>query len=111
MVDGATENEGRIEVRRNNDTDNGNWGIVCDDLFDFNDGDVFCKMLGYGYTAAETIYRRSHFGHGNLEFHLDELECTGVEESFLECPANVDWGNVVKCGRNEAAGVRCYPGT
>ena len=83
MVDGVTENEGRIEVRRNTDNANGNWGIVCDDFFDLNDGNVFCKMLGYT-NGAEVVYNGSHFGSGILGFHLDDLQCTGDEESFLD---------------------------
>ena len=58
--------------------------VVCDDFFDINDGDVFCKMLGYT-NGAETVYLQSHFGHSNLSYHLDDLQCTGEEESFLDC--------------------------
>ena len=104
LTDGATENEGRIEVRQNVEDW---WGIVCHDYFDINDANVFCKILGYT-NGAETVYKSSHFGHGNLDFHLDNLECTGEEKSFLDCLAN-DWGSH-NCGLYKAAGVRCNPG-
>ena len=120
LVNGSTENEGRIEVRKNNES----WGIVCDDFFDINDGDVFCKMLGYT-NGAETVYLQSHFGHSNLSYHLDDLQCTGEEESFLDChiscygeeeSPNLDcqlgssegWDSH-NCEPGEAAGVKCYP--
>ena len=102
MQDGSTVYEGRIEVRKNG----GSWGIVCDDHFDINDGNVFCKMLGYT-KGAEDYYSGSYFGHGNLDFHLDEMQCIGAEESFLDCPAN-SWNNH-NCNSGKAAGVKCYP--
>ena len=103
LTDGATENEGRIEVRQNVEDW---WGIVCDNWFDINDANVFCKMLGYT-NGAEDYYSGSHFGHGNLDFHLDEMQCIGAEESFLDCPAN-SWNNH-NCNSGKAAGVKCYP--
>ena len=99
LTDGATENEGRIEVRQNVEDW---WGIVCDNSFDINDANVFCKMLGYT-NGAEDYYTNSYFGHGNLDFHLDYLQCTGAEESFLDCPA----GPLAPCYSGEAAGVKC----
>ena len=110
MQDGSTEYEGRIEVRKNG----GPWGLVCDDYFDINDANVFCKMLGYT-NGAETAYTQSHFGHGNLDFHMDDLVCTGQELTFLDCPyvsgssGAGGWGSH-NCGSGEATGVRCYPG-
>ena len=97
------ENEGRVEIRKNG----GSWGIVCDDDFDINEGHVFCKMLGHT-NGAETVYTNSHFGHGNLAFHMDDLECTGQELTFLDCPYS-GWGT--DNPTNEATGVRCYPNT
>ena len=42
LVGGRSDFEGLIEVYYNNE-----WGIVCDDYFDYRDAQVFCYMLGY----------------------------------------------------------------
>ena len=42
LVNGATSNQGRIEICINQV-----WGTVCDDGWDELDGNVVCKQLGY----------------------------------------------------------------
>lgn len=42
LTDGDYSNEGRIEVYCN-----GQWGTVCENSFDANDGGAVCGQLGY----------------------------------------------------------------
>ena len=79
------------------------WGTVCDDYFDINDANVFCKFLGFpGATAA---YHRAHFGEGSGFISLDNLHCAGSEVTPFHCPHN-GFG-IHNCRHSEDAGVQC----
>ena len=57
-------------------------------------------MLGYSYAQHTT---GSHFGSVPSTFSMDDVECTGNEASFLDCPHTT----VHNCGSHEGAGVIC----
>ena len=45
LMEGDFTNEGRLEVYCS-----GQWGTVCDDTFDSNDGGAVCRQLGYDFS-------------------------------------------------------------
>ena len=45
LVGGGYHDRGTIQVYHN-----GQWGTICDDSFDKNDGDVICRMLGFNFS-------------------------------------------------------------
>ena len=65
---------------------------------------VVCRMLGYPRGASRFV-TRSGFGHKGDNFVLDDLKCTGSENSVFECPhAGIGVDN---CGAREWFGVEC----
>ncbi|XP_013397944.1 neurogenic locus notch homolog protein 1 [Lingula anatina] len=91
---------GRVEVYHN-----GSWGTVCDDSWDNNDAQVFCRSLGLPYSRAFSI-QSAYFGQGNGTIWLDDIDCTGWEPNIASC-THRGWG-IHNCGHDEDAGVICY---
>ena len=98
LVEGKTDNEGRVEVNYN-----GQWGTVCDDSWSQNDANVVCKQLGYG--TAVSVLRNAAFGQGRGQIWLDNLQCTGNENDLFSCTHNGPGSH--NCGHNEDASVVC----
>ncbi|XP_072021373.1 scavenger receptor cysteine-rich domain-containing protein DMBT1-like [Amphiura filiformis] len=100
LRDGTSPNNGRVEVYVD-----GQWGTVCDDLWDKLDADVICKRLGY--KDAIEILASSEITNGAEEMPIlfDNVECNGKEDGIEFCEhANVGTDN---CGHSEDVGVRC----
>nr|XP_032626646.1 LOW QUALITY PROTEIN: HHIP-like protein 1 [Chelonoidis abingdonii] len=96
---GAVPGRGRLEILVG-----GQWGTVCNDLFDKQAAAVVCRQLGYG--QALRVARRAEFGQGAaLPILLDDVQCQGSERSLLECqsapPGQHD------CAHSEDVGVVC----
>ena len=98
LVDGSSSNEGRVEVNYN-----GQWGTVCDDLWDDTDAAVVCQILGLGESGS--ALGSAAFGEGSGDIILDNVECVGTETDLFSCPSNGPLSH--NCGHGEDAGVQC----
>ncbi|XP_078317936.1 uncharacterized protein LOC144620594 isoform X2 [Crassostrea virginica] len=98
LVDG-TLSSGRVEIQHNNI-----WGTICDDHFTSQTAGVLCHMLGFSRTGA-SYTGSAVFGQGSGEIWLDDVICTGSEESIMQCQSN-GWG-VHNCGHSEDVGITC----
>lgn len=99
LVNGKTQYEGRLEVNYH-----GQWGTVCDDQFDYKAAKVACKMLGYSESNAQAVHA-AHFGEGTGSIILDNVACTGREDSLSRCRHNAYMTN--NCDHSEDVGIRC----
>ncbi|XP_033115822.1 neurotrypsin-like [Anneissia japonica] len=99
LVNGATNREGRLEVYYSS-----TWGTVCDDGWTDANTDVACRQLGFAGSSA--YYGNAHFGQGSGNIWLDNVGCTGSENTISECSHN-GWG-AHNCDHGEDIGIVCY---
>ncbi|KAI8490220.1 hypothetical protein Bbelb_319580 [Branchiostoma belcheri] len=98
LVGGSSRNEGRVEVFHD-----GQWGTVCDDLWELNDAHVVCRQLGYPSATEARV--KAAFGPGSGKIWLDNVACRGSEKIISDCGHN-GWGSG-NCKHSEDAGVVC----
>uniref|UniRef100_A0A8C6TVA4 SRCR domain-containing protein n=1 Tax=Neogobius melanostomus TaxID=47308 RepID=A0A8C6TVA4_9GOBI len=98
LVNTVDRCSGRVEVFHN-----GQWGTVCDDLWDINDANVVCRQLDCG--RARAALQNAAFGQGTGRIWLDNVRCFGFEPSITDCGHN-GFGNH-NCVHAEDAGIIC----
>ncbi|XP_069493529.1 HHIP-like protein 1 [Ambystoma mexicanum] len=96
--------QGRADLGRVEIYINGEWGTVCDDLWNVKAAMVVCRQLGFPYVIRAS--KHAEFGEGRaLKILLDDVQCTGKENNLLEC-AHKGIGKH-NCSHTEDAGVLC----
>merc|ERR1712055_25041 len=95
---------GRLEVYHN-----GQWGTVCDDKPDGMGthalGEVVCRMLNFDGPADGYTKDKAYYGQGSGKIWLDDVKCTGTEQSIFDCTHSA-WGTN-DCSHSEDVGVYC----
>jgi hypothetical protein len=90
----------------------GEFGSICDDSVQQATAVIACKQLGFATEGARVQVGGQGYGAtgttpGTGQIWLDELRCTGEEETIADCPHN-PWGNH-NCIHAEDLGL-CCPG-
>ena len=90
----------------------GEFGSICDDSVQQATAVIACRQLGFATEGARVQVGGQGYGAtgttpGTGQIWLDELRCTGEEETIADCPHN-PWGNH-NCIHAEDLGL-CCPG-
>ncbi|XP_077992416.1 lysyl oxidase homolog 3A-like [Glandiceps talaboti] len=106
LKSGAQLGEGRVEIYHN-----GEWGTLCGHRLTMNTANVVCRELGFG-TAREVFLTAAGFGQGTGPVWLEDVRCTGDENSILDCPY-LFWTNGIEsfdpyCSNSHDAGIKCH---
>ncbi|XP_032091156.1 uncharacterized protein LOC116520852 [Thamnophis elegans] len=98
LVGGRNQCSGRLEIFHE-----GQWGTVCDDMWDLLDVTVICRELDCGEALAAP--GGAFFGEGNSVIWLDDVQCQGEESKLVDCHTS-PWGTN-NCRHSEDAGAVC----
>uniref|UniRef100_A0A3B4B0Z8 Soluble scavenger receptor cysteine-rich domain-containing protein SSC5D n=1 Tax=Periophthalmus magnuspinnatus TaxID=409849 RepID=A0A3B4B0Z8_9GOBI len=98
LANGTGRCSGRVEVFHD-----GQWGTVCDDMWDIHEAEVVCRAMDCG--SAQMVTFSAFFGQGDGNIWLDDLNCLGNESSLVHCQHPSFGEN--NCGHGEDAGVIC----
>ena len=88
LIDGPDAYTGRVEIYANSTggLDNAEWGTICDENWNIQDGRVFCHQLGY--PDALDVSLSVHYGQGAGPVWLNSLRCLGNESNLFACAHN-----------------------
>ena len=95
LVGTNTFYSGRVEVYFE-----GQWGTVCDRGWDWKDGYVVCRELGFPTVVA--VANGSHFGNGSGPIWMSNVGCNGSERNLTDCSWSAN-----SCSHKQDAGVTC----
>ena len=100
LQSGQSPYEGRVEV-----CVHGNWGMVCDDSWDYRDAAVVCRQLNFRGPGEAYAIHRAQLGQGSGLILLDDVDCVGNETALLRCRARALGTH--NCASTENAKVFC----
>ncbi|RDD41199.1 Deleted in malignant brain tumors 1 protein [Trichoplax sp. H2] len=97
---GNMANRGLLEVYRN-----GMWGSVCDAGFGYMEAMVACRQLGYN--TAVRVRCCALFGKSTGPILLANINCTGTEQSLLQCTYENWTSSMTACTHSKDVGIQC----
>ena len=83
----------------------GEWGIVSDNGWSYNEALVVCRQLGY--PDAVKSKTRSSFGRDDQRVWIEDVTCTGPELKLEECSIHFIGSTVKNCSHCAQAEVLC----
>ena len=98
LVDGSSNNEGRVEVYYS-----GRWGTVCNEGWDDKYASLVCTQLGFGSSG-----KLANFNSGTGNVFLENVLCS-VNDTVLASCGHYGVGITVTCDHStKDVGIKCY---
>ncbi|RDD40666.1 Deleted in malignant brain tumors 1 protein, partial [Trichoplax sp. H2] len=103
LVNGPNVADGHVQVYHD-----GRWGFICHYGWDIQDARVVCTQLGYNNASSAGCC--SQYGYSFGTYWINNLNCTGSENSIYNC-SDFSWSNgTTTCSRYDKASVKCTVG-
>ncbi|XP_013381600.1 macrophage scavenger receptor types I and II-like [Lingula anatina] len=99
LVNGGTPYRGRVEILVD-----GQWGTVCDNIFNVNAAKVVCKQLNLPHSSP-AVHVAAHYGAGEGPVWIQNVSCNGTEARLDLCRHGVRGS--VSCSHQRDVGVTC----
>ena len=99
---GRSQFGGRLEVYYNNE-----WGTVCGDSWDYSDGTVACRQMGFVGVSDSS---RFGFGVSSQRIWLDNVACNGSESRLIDCSHAGIGQRYHYCDHSNDVGIICIKG-
>lgn len=98
MVGGENRCVGRVEY-----FNEGQWGTICGESWDFNDAGVVCRQLNCGKAFKMTTM--TEFGSATSQQIVDTFQCNGYESTISQCTMTKVQDRI--CNATSIAGAMC----
>ncbi|XP_052772238.1 uncharacterized protein LOC128211461 isoform X1 [Mya arenaria] len=96
LADGTSKYDGRVEIQENYDY----WGTVCDNWFDFLDGNTLCRMMNM---SLLDYYGGSRHGPGTGPMTFGDLFCEDGNSHIQDCHHTTPY----YCSLSETVSLLC----
>lgn len=105
LLGGATETEGRLQLKINNQ-----WGTVCNYGWTIQNAALVCQQLGYVLNPEDWFMERIEIpAAGTTEdIILSNVQCDDFDLDIMKCKAEKHENFENSCGHENDVGVRCY---
>ncbi|XP_008335611.1 deleted in malignant brain tumors 1 protein-like [Cynoglossus semilaevis] len=98
LVGGENRCVGRVEY-----FNEGQWGTICGESWDFNDAGVVCRQLNCGKAFKMTTM--TEFGSATSQQIVDTFQCNGYESTISQCTMTKVQDRI--CNATSIAGAMC----
>ncbi|XP_063914202.1 protein bark beetle isoform X2 [Zophobas morio] len=105
LLGGATENEGRLQVKIDQQ-----WGTVCNYGWTIKNAALVCQQLGYVLNPEDWYLERNEIPSAGTteDVILSNVQCEDFDLDITKCKAETKGNFENSCTHENDVGIRCY---